>query len=677
MVYNPQNPLIVQSDRSLLLEVDNKLYSSARDDLARFAELEKSPEHIHTYRITPLSLWNAASSGVTAEMVLDVLERYSKFDLPSNVLTDIKDYISRFGRIKLTKSGNGDLLLRAEDPMLVAEVARNKKIQPYVLSQPDRNTLQIDPRMRGHVKHALVLFGYPAEDLAGYTDGDALHLALREETTREGAPFGLRAYQQDSISAFWAGGTVHGGSGVVVLPCGAGKTVVGLGTMSQAQTHTLILTPSTTAVRQWIAEILDKTTLTADQVGEYTGDKKEVKPVTVTTYQMLTYRPSISAVNDQTGEIGEFPHFEIFTKHDWGLIVYDEVHLLPAPVFRVTAEIQARRRLGLTATLVREDGRETDVFSLIGPKKFDVPWKDLEKQGWIATAECTEIRMPLTPQERMEYTLNDDNRIKYRIAAENPIKMDVLEALLERHQDDCVLVIGQYIEQLNAIAKRFDAPLITGKTPNLERDRLYGEFRSGQLKMMVVSKVANFAIDLPDANVAIQVSGTFGSRQEEAQRLGRILRPKRDGSIASFYTLVTHDTKDQDFSTNRQLFLTEQGYRYSIVDATTILPDLPARLAQMQAEFEEKKLSEDFNLEDLAQSRSRKVSNSANGAEDAESKPKGRKRKAAPEVDPEPAAEAAIPEDVAAGAEDQQPAAPRRGRPPKQTSGRDHLRVIK
>ena len=555
VAYNPQNPLIVQSDRSILLEVDNKLYTAARDDLARFAELEKSPEHIHTYRITPLSLWNAASSGVGAEDVLGVLERYSKFDLPSNVLTDIKDYISRFGRIKLLKSEGGDLLLRSDDPMLIAEVARNRKIQPYVIAQLDRNTLQVEPRMRGHVKHALVLFGYPVEDLAGYTDGDALNLALRDVTQRDAAPFGLRAYQESAIGAFWAGGTVHGGSGVVVLPCGAGKTVVGLGTMSQARTHTLILTPSTTAVRQWIAEILDKTDLTADEVGEYTGDKKEVKPVTVTTYQMLTYRPSVAAVNEQTGEIGEFPHFDIFTRHDWGLIIYDEVHLLPAPVFRVTAEIQARRRLGLTATLVREDGRETDVFSLIGPKKYDVPWKDLEKQGWIATAECTEVRMPLTPEERMEYTLNDDNRIKYRIAAENPLKIEVLEALLEAHKDDCVLVIGQYIEQLNEIARKFNAPLITGKTPNLERDRLYGEFRQGRLKMMVVSKVANFAIDLPDANVAIQVSGTFGSRQEEAQRLGRILRPKKDGSIASFYTLVSHDTKDQDFSNNRQLFL--------------------------------------------------------------------------------------------------------------------------
>ena len=668
MTYSPQNPLIVQSDRSLLLEVDNSFYTAARDELARFAELEKSPEHIHTYRITPLSLWNAASAGIGAESVLGTLERYSKFDLPANVLTDIKDYISRFGRIKLVKSEAGDLLLRSEDPMLIAEVARNKKIQPHVLAQVDRNTLKIDPRMRGHIKQALVVFGYPAEDLAGYSEGAALPVALREQMSKDGSPFSLREYQIDAIGAFWAGGTVHGGSGAVVLPCGAGKTVVGMGVMSQAQTYTLILTPSTTAVRQWISEILDKTSLTEEEVGEYTGEKKEVKPVTVTTYQMLTYRPSVAAINEETGEIGEFPHFELFTKHDWGLIIYDEVHLLPAPVFRITAEIQARRRLGLTATLVREDGRETDVFSLIGPKKYDVPWKDLEKGGWIATAECTEVRMPLTPEERMEYMLVDDNRIKYRIAAENPIKLDVLEALLERHTEDSVLVIGQYIGQLNAIAERFGAEIVTGKTNQADRDRLYADFRIGKLKMLVVSKVANFAIDLPDANVAIQVSGTFGSRQEEAQRLGRILRPKKDGSMAHFYSLVTHDTKDQDFSTNRQLFLTEQGYSYSIVDATTILPDLPARLAQMQAEFEEKKLSGELDLDAMRERRSKAA------AEDKEQKPKRQvRKKTEPEMDTE--SEAEIEPDVAAGAEDQTHR--KRGRPPKKSTGRDHLRLVK
>jgi len=673
MAYLPQNPLIVQSDRSLLLEVDNPLYESARDELARFAELEKSPEHIHTYRITPLSLWNAASAGVGADDILGTLERYSKFDLPRNVLTDVKDYISRFGRVKLVKSEAGDLLLRSEDPMLIAEIARNKRVQPCVLAQVDRNTLQIDPRMRGHIKQALVLFGYPAEDLAGYTEGAPLPMHLRDVAAREAQPFDLRAYQTDAIGAFWAGGTVHGGSGVVVLPCGAGKTVVGMGAMSQAQTRTLILAPSTIAVRQWIAEILDKTTLTQDEVGEYTGDKKEVKPVTVTTYQILTYRPSTTAVDKETGEVGEFPHFDLFTAQDWGLIIYDEVHLLPAPIFRITAEIQARRRLGLTATLVREDGRETDVFSLIGPKKYDVPWKDLEKQGWIATAECTEIRLPLTPEERMEYVLVEDSRIKYRIAAENPLKMDVLEHLLEKHKDDCVLVIGQYIEQLKEIAQKCNAPLVTGKTPNTERDRLYSDFRTGALKLLVVSKVANFAIDLPDANVAIQVSGTFGSRQEEAQRLGRILRPKKDGSIANFYTLVTHDTKDQDFSTNRQLFLTEQGYRYNIVDASALLPDLPAKLAAMQAEFEAKRASdsEAYSLESLREKANRR---GHSGDEEADKpKSKGRKGRTGPQA--EEGAEAS--REVAAGAEDQDPAPRRRGRPPKQAASGDHLRLVK
>jgi DNA excision repair protein ERCC-3 len=671
MVYAPQNPLIVQSDRSLLLEVDNTLYTAARDELARFAELEKSPEHIHTYRITPLSLWNAASAGLTAEEAVAVLARFSKFDLPGNVLTDIKDYISRFGRLKLVKSGAGDLLLKSDDPLLIAEVARNKKVQPHVLDQVDRNTLRIDPRMRGHVKQALVLFGYPAEDLAGYTEGEKLELDLREIDS-SGSPFDLRAYQSDAIGSFWAGGSVHGGSGVVVLPCGAGKTVVGMGTMAQARTHTLILTPSTIAVRQWISEILDKTTLTADEVGEYTGDKKEVKPVTVTTYQMLTYRPSVSAVNAETGEIGEFPHFEIFTAHDWGLIIYDEVHLLPAPVFRITAEIQARRRLGLTATLVREDGRETDVFSLIGPKKYDVPWKELEKQGWIATARCTEVRMPLTPEERSEYVLVDDSRLKYRIAAENPIKMDVLEELLKQHEKDCVLVIGQYIDQLKLISARFNAPLVTGKTSNGEREHLYEDFRQGDIKLLVVSKVANFAIDLPDANVAIQVSGTFGSRQEEAQRLGRILRPKKDGSIANFYSLVTRDTRDQDFSTNRQLFLTEQGYSYNIVDASTILPELPSRMAALDAELERKKLSGEWDIEERLERRRGSTTSEDEGGEGKPKRGRASEAESTP-PDPEPAMQA----DIAAGAEDQQPTHKRRGRPPKNAPTREHLRLVK
>jgi DNA excision repair protein ERCC-3 len=578
MVYDPANPLIVQSDRSILLEVDNPRYEAARDDLARFAELEKSPEHIHTYRVTPLSLWNAAASGSTAAEIGAALLRYSKFDLPSNVIADIEDYIGRFGRVKLLREDDR-LVLRSDDTLLMTEIERNSHIRLFLRGRIDARTLEVDPAARGHVKHALVEFGYPAEDLAGYVEGQALSFHLRD-VALTGEPFGLRAYQHASVGAFWAGGSSRGGSGVVVLPCGAGKTLVGMGAMEKVQAGTLILCPSTTAVRQWIRELLDKTTLTADQVGEYTGEHKEIRPVTVTTYQIMTYRPF--TVDESTGEMGEFPHFQLFTNHDWGLIIYDEVHLLPAPVFRVTAEIQARRRLGLTATLVREDGREEDVFSLIGPKKFDVPWKDLEQQGWIATAECTEIRIKLLPSERLDYVMAEDSRVKYRIAAENPLKLDVMLALVERHRADNVLVIGQYIEQLKQIAAVLDAPLITGKTPNHERERLYADFRDGRIKLLVVSKVANFAIDLPDANIAIQVSGTFGSRQEEAQRLGRILRPKLDGGPAHFYTLVTRDTKDQDFSANRQLFLTEQGYRYNIIDAHEVVPEIDSKVAAEQ-----------------------------------------------------------------------------------------------
>jgi len=566
------NPLIIQSDRSVLLEVNNPLYEAARDELARFAELEKSPEYIHTYRITPLSLWNAAAAGMNGDAIVEALGRYTKFPMPANVIADIKDYISRYGRIKLLYE-EGNLILRSQDKMLLVEVERNKNLHPLVVRRLDDFTLQVDPAKRGYIKQALVLFGYPAEDLAGYTPGTPLEITLRNPT-KGGRPFGLRDYQADSVGAFYAEGSYSGGSGVVVLPCGAGKTVVGVGVIDKLQCHTLILTPSTIAVRQWISEILDKTSIRPDEVGEYTGEKKEIRPITVTTYQVITYRPSKTKVNDETGEIGEFPHLNLFTNHDWGLIIYDEVHLLPAPVFRVTAEIQAKRRLGLTATLVREDGRETDVFSLIGPKKYDMPWKDLEQQGWIATAECYEIRVELPPEERMQYVMEDDNRIKYHVSAVNSRKFDILKVLAAKHRHDNVLVIGQYIEQLEHIAAELGAPLITGKTPNSERGQLYAKFRTGEIKLLVVSRVANFAIDLPDANVAIQVSGLFGSRQEEAQRLGRILRPKSDGNPAYFYSIVTRDTKDQDFAANRQLFLTEQGYRYTILDAREVLNEV-------------------------------------------------------------------------------------------------------
>jgi DNA excision repair protein ERCC-3 len=551
----PDNPIIVQSDRTILLEVARPKYAEARDLLASFAELEKSPEHVHSYRLSPLSLWNAAAAGMTAAQIVEGLEAYSKYDIPPNVVTAIRDAISRYGRIKLLREGDR-MVLRSDDIALMVELAHSKKLQPYILDIADTTTLMIDPARRGHVKQALIGLGYPAEDLAGYTEGGGLEIAVREQTLGE-REFVLRPYQSDAVGAFYANGAPSGGSGVVVLPCGAGKTIVGIAAMAAIGRSTLILSPNTVAVRQWIGEILDKTFIPESMIGEYTGEHKDIRPITVTTYQILTYRPT----ND-----GDFPHFGLMTNHDWGLIIYDEVHLLPAPIFRVTAEIQARRRLGLTATLVREDGRESDVFGLIGPKKFDVPWRELEKQGWIATAECHEIRTDLAGEERMIYAVTED-REKYRIAAENPRKIGIVRALVERHAQDRVLIIGQFLDQIKVLADLLGAPLITGKTANKVRQKLYNDFRNGVITRLVISKVGNFAIDLPDANVAIQVSGTFGSRQEEAQRLGRILRPKSDGSQAYFYTIVTRDTRDQDFAANRQLFLTEQGYRYLIEDA--------------------------------------------------------------------------------------------------------------
>jgi len=565
---NPENPLIVQSDRTILLEVDHPLHAEARDALAQFAELEKSPEHIHTYRLSPLSLWNAAAGGMSAQMVLELLEKYSKYDIPSNISVDIREYMSRYGRVKLIREGDA-LLLTSNDTTLIMEILRHKRTQPFLLRQLNRNTIQVDASRRGHIKQALIHIGFPAEDLAGYTDGSPLPLTLRA-TTSQNAPFQPRAYQYAASAAFYAGGAPSGGSGVVVLPCGAGKTIVGLATMADIQRATLILTPNTIAVRQWIQEILDKTDIPPEMVGEYTGDRKEICPITISTYQILTYRAPSKKGETQISE-EDFPHFALFTSYDWGLIIYDEVHLLPAPVFRITAEIQARRRLGLTATLVREDGREADVFSLIGPKKYDVPWRELERQGWIATAECHEIRVGMTEDEQLNYALAEQKE-KYRLAAECSAKLGVVRHLVERHRDDQILIIGQYIDQLNTLAEELNAPLLTGKTSNMQREKLYEQFRRGEIKRLVVSKVANFAIDLPDANVAIQVSGTFGSRQEEAQRLGRILRPKSDGSLAYFYSIVTRDTRDQEFSANRQLFLTEQGYRYLIEDAEALLP---------------------------------------------------------------------------------------------------------
>ena len=563
MQYNPANPLIVQGDRTILLEVDNPLHAEARDALAPFAELEKSPEHIHTYRLTPLSLWNAAAAGMSADTMIAALETYSKFPLPSNVPVDLRELVSRYGRVRLRRI-DGQLRLVTQDRPLLEELARQRGVRDYLGERLDETSFAIDDANRGVLKQALIAVGYPAEDLAGYTPGAALPVALRTQT-RAGLPFQVRDYQKGAVDAFYAGGDTRGGSGVIVLPCGAGKTIVGLAALAALQTETLILTTSTTAVEQWRREILDKTDLDTELIGTYTGDSKTMAPVTLATYQIVTYRPK---------KDGDFPHFHLFDQRDWGLIIYDEVHLLPAPVFRITADIQARRRLGLTATLVREDDREEDVFSLIGPKKFDVPWRVLESKGWIAEARCHEVRLGLPASLRMEYALAEW-REKFRLASENPVKDELVATLLERHNgpDDRVLIIGQYLKQLRQIAARFDIPLITGQTPNGERQELYDKFRNGTLRRLVLSKVGNFAIDLPDANVMIQVSGTFGSRQEEAQRLGRILRPKEDEGRARFYTLVSRDTREMDFAHHRQLFLTEQGYSYEILDES----DLPAR----------------------------------------------------------------------------------------------------
>lgn len=592
-MYHPENPLIVQSDRTVLLEVDNPRYEECRDRLAAFCELIKSPEHIHMYRLTPLSLWNARAAGMTAQQMADILTEYTKYDVPGNILHDIRDYVERYGRLKLFKS-DGILVLQADDNLLMTEIRHTRSLQRFLLRQVDVRTVEVPLIERGRLKQALIKIGFPVEDLAGYTDGDHLDMRLRE-VTRAGKPFLPRPYQDEAATAFWAGGSEAGGSGALVLPCGAGKTVIGMQVMARAQMQTLIIVTSITAARQWRDELLDKTTLTADQIGEYSGEAKEIRPVTIATYQVLTVRrdpskprgrraavrPAASDAEplewEEPGEragVGDavegFINLDLFNRQNWGLIVYDEVHLLPAPVFRITAEIQARRRLGLTATLVREDGREDDVFSLIGPKKADVPWKVLEKQGWIATALCTEIRVAMDDALRLDYVVAE-LREKFRIASMNPRKEDVIDTLLAWHRGDNVLIIGQYLEQLASIADRYGAPIITGKTLQREREKIYSAFRAGDIKLLIVSKVANFSIDLPDANVAVQVSGTFGSRQEEAQRLGRILRPKSDGCAAHFYSLVTRETRDQEFALHRQLFLTEQGYRYEIVDAEAMV----------------------------------------------------------------------------------------------------------
>ncbi len=547
-------PLIVQSDNTLLLEVDNPLYEEVRDAILPFAELEKSPEHIHTYRITPLSLWNAASAGLTTKEILERIERYSRYPVPAIVITTIKEQMDRYGLLTLIKRGD-NLILQSDDVHIIREIATHKQIHKFIEEQLSEYEILVKPNNRGHIKQALIKIGFPVEDKAGYVDGDPCPFELRS-VTASGIQFTIRDYQKSAIDSFYRSGSDEGGSGVVVLPCGAGKTIVGIGIMHLYQTKTLICVTNTVALRQWIDELLDKTTLTKDMIAEYSGDVKDIKPVTIATYNILTYRRK---------KEDEFKHFGLFTQNNWGLIIYDEVHLLPAPVFRMTAEIQSKRRLGLTATLVREDGLETDVFSLIGPKKFDMPWKLLEECNWIAKAICTEVRIELPESLRYQYTVAGD-RQKFRIASENEKKLHYVEQLLKHHPNDRVLIIGQYIDQLQKIQERFSFPLITGSTPVKEREELYKQFKQGAITRLIVSKVANFSIDLPDANVAIQVSGTFGSRQEEAQRLGRILRPKPGDNTAHFYSLITAHTVEENFAHNRQLFLTEQGYTYIIMN---------------------------------------------------------------------------------------------------------------
>jgi DNA excision repair protein ERCC-3 len=548
----PDGPLIVQSDKTLLLEVDHPSAEEARRAIAPFAELERAPEHIHTYRVTPLGLWNARAAGHDAEQVVNALITHSRYAVPHALLVDVADTMDRYGRLTLEKDPEHGLLLRTTDRPVLEEVLRHKKIKPLVGERIDPDRVLVHPSERGHLKQELLKVGWPAEDEAGYVDGEAHRIDL------DNSDWSLRPYQQQAVDGFW-----HGGSGVVVLPCGAGKTLVGAGAMAQAKATTLILVTNTVSARQWRDELLKRTTLTEEEIGEYSGARKEIRPVTIATYQVLTTRRK-----------GVYTHLDLLDARDWGLVVYDEVHLLPAPIFRMTADLQARRRLGLTATLVREDGREADVFSLIGPKRYDAPWKDIEAQGYIAPADCVEVRVTLPDTERLAYaTAEPEDR--YRLASCSPVKVPVVEKIVARHRGEPTLVIGQYLDQLDELAQRLGADVITGETPVAQRQKLFQAFRVGEIDLLVVSKVANFSIDLPEASVAIQVSGTFGSRQEEAQRLGRVLRPKGDGRTAHFYTVVSRDTVDAEFAAHRQRFLAEQGYAYRIVDAD----DLPTATA--------------------------------------------------------------------------------------------------
>lgn len=543
-------PLIVQGDQTLLLDVHSATFEEARDEISRFAELEKSPEHIHSYRISPLSLWNAASAGLNALEIKRIMDNYSRYPIPGSVMEGIGALMNRWGKIQMEETDDEKILfLSVSDPYLFKEIEAHRKLKKFLT--PGNEGFFLELYNRGSVKVEMIKLGYPVEDLVPLKDGEPLNVSLRKNTL-DGKELSIRDYQMDANHAFIGNKKPGNGFGTVVMPCGSGKTIVGISVLASLKTQCLIITPNVASLHQWRDEILDKTDLKPEDIGEYSGDKKTIGAVTIATYQVLVWRKNKES---------DFPHFGLFRAKNWGLIIYDEVHLLPAPVFKVTAEIQAMRRLGLTATLVREDGAEEEVFSLVGPKRFDIPWKQLESSGWIAEAFCQEIRIDLDDEDKLNYAVAD-RRKKYRLAAENHRKYEITKAIIENHPDDQILVIGQYIDQLTRIAKELKAPLITGKVNNKDREKIYKDFKDKKVSVIVVSKVANFAIDLPDASVAIQLSGSFGSRQEEAQRLGRILRPKKRSS--HFYTLVSRFTLEEEYARNRQKFLTEQGYKYHI-----------------------------------------------------------------------------------------------------------------
>ena len=552
---NKDAPLIVQGDGTILLDVSARDFEEIRNFMLVFAELLKSPEYIHTYRITLVSLWNAASLNYTSQSIIDFLKKYTSYEIPKNIIKQIKTSIEKYGKVKIIKEDEKYYLI-SDDRDIIDEILHYKAVVKYIKKEIDDNKIEIDPIYRGHIKLALINIGYPVQDLAGYKEGEEYSFNLREKLISSGENFVLRDYQKNSADAFYANGKPEGGAGVISLPCGTGKTIVGLDIMHRIQNKTLIIVTGVTACRQWREEILDKTDIPPEDIGEYNGLNKEIKPITIATYKILTYRKNKES---------PFVHFEIFFRKNWGLVIYDEVHLLPAPIIKLTSEIQSMRRLGLTATLIREDGLEKDVFCLIGPKKFDMPWRELEEKKFIAEAYCYDIRIPLDESHREDYIISSD-KIKFRIASENILKYDIVKKIIEKLKGKNILIIGQYLSQLDEMQKRTGYTIITGKTPQSERDIIYKKFKSGEIKILIVSKVANLAVDLPDANVLIQISGTFGSRQEEAQRLGRVLRPKKGENKSYFFSIITNDTKEEDFSHKRQLFLTEQGYHYELLD---------------------------------------------------------------------------------------------------------------